>query len=105
MPNMPHFSDTQTASLTISQANQSQLVTKNLYVVEVLNVRLKKTFQYFEKIIRNTTIPYMFKDFRIPCALLNMTSKPPTTSEMGELIILKILSFSNTDNVLSLLVQ
>ena len=47
----------------------------------------------------------MFKDFRVACALLNMIFKPPTTSKMGELITLRLLSFSNKDNVHSLLVQ
>ena len=82
-----------------------RLVTKNRYIVEVLNGRIKKTFQYFDKTIQITTIPYMFVDFRIACALLNMTFKPTTTSEMDELITLRMLSFSNKDNALSLLVR
>jgi len=83
---MPHFSDTSTASLTTTQANQSRLVTKNRYIVEILNGKLKKTFQYFDKTIQNTTIPYMFEDFKIACTLLNMTFKPPTTSSIDVLI-------------------
>ena len=47
----------------------------------------------------------MFEDFRIACALLNITFKPPTTSETVELITLRMLRFSNKDNALALLVR
>ena len=84
---MQHFSNTPTVPLTTSQANQSRLV-------------IKKTYQYFDKTIENTTIPYMFEDFWIACA-----SKPKITSEMDELITLQMLSFPNEDSAYYLLVR
>lgn len=102
---MPHFSNTPIAPLTTTQANQSRLITKNRYIVEVLNGRIKKTFQCFDKTIQNTTIPYMIEDFRIACALINMTFKPPTTSSIDVLITERMLNFSNRNNDLSLLVR
>lgn len=97
---MPHFSDTSTASLTTTQANQSRLVTKNRYIVEILNGRIKKAFQYFDKTIQNTTIPYMFENFRIACAILNITFMPPTTSSI-DVLITECLTFQ-TETVTSL---
>ena len=83
---MPHFSDTPTAPLNNTQVNQSRFVTKSRCVAEALNGKIKKKFQYFDKSIQNTTIPYMFEDLRIAYVLLYMTFKPPTTYKMDEMI-------------------
>ena len=72
VPKMPHLSDTPTALLTTSQANQSQFVTKNRYVVEVPKGRIKKTFQYFDKIIQKNFLSPISLKVREIIVLVNL---------------------------------
>lgn len=44
-------------NLTAIQVNQTRLVTKNQYIVEVINERIKKRLKYFDRTINNITLP------------------------------------------------
>lgn len=102
---MPEFADKPSAALTTDQANRSRLVTKNRFIVEVINGRIKEKFKYFGSIIQNSTIPTLFDDFKIACALLNLTFKPLVVSDHDNLIVERMIQFSNTNNHLSQLIE
>lgn len=102
---MPDFSNSPSAQLTTEQANRSRLVTKNRYVVEQANGRVKQHFSYFEKVIRNTTLTGLFQDFRVACALLNMRFKPPKEAPIEIDIAARMLSLQHLTNNLAQLVD
>lgn len=102
---MPEFADKPSAALTTDQANRSRLVTKNRFIVEVINGRIKEKFKYFGSIIQNSTIPTLFDDFKIACALLNLTFKPLVVSDHDNLIVERMIQFSNANNHLSQLIE
>gem|GEM_PF-2279954 len=102
---MPAFADTPNMPLTTEQANESRLVTKIRYIVEVINGRIKQQYKYFDKTIQNSTVPTLFKDFRIACALLNATYKPVQQSQLDRTIINRMLDYSGKHNYLSELVR
>lgn len=58
---MPSFADTPSAQLTTEQANNSRIITKTRYIVEVVNGRIKKWFKYFDKTVH---IYYIIISFR-----------------------------------------
>lgn len=95
---MPSFADKPSLPLTTQQANSSRLITKVRYIVEVVNGRIKKIFKYFDRTIQNTTLDTLFNDFKIACALLNLTFKPVVTSDLDKRIIDRMLHFSNEKN-------
>ena len=73
---MPPFPDSPSGKLSTKQANDSRSVTKSRYIVEIINGRLKKWFQYFDKTVHNSTLLYLSDDFKIACFLHNVVFKP-----------------------------
>lgn len=101
---MPPFANTPSAQLMTEQANNSRTITKIRYIVEVINGRIKKWFKYFDKTIHNTTLSYLFNDFKIACLLHNIMFKPITSSSLDIEIAERMLLLSNKSNNLSTLV-
>ena len=58
IPKLPSCVPPTQKQLTCSQANQSRLVTKCRYVVEVINGHLKTCFRAFDKQIPNQCLPH-----------------------------------------------
>ena len=103
IPKMPSFADSPNKSLTTEQANQSRLITKSRYVVEYVNGKIKKEFNYFNSAIRNTTLTYVFDDFKIACATYNCRFNPIRSNTSNE-IIKRMLQKVHEKNKLSDLV-
>jgi hypothetical protein len=59
-------------NLTTEEANRTRLVTKCRWIVEAINGQIKQCFRRFDKVWPNQSLPYMIKDFRIVCAILNV---------------------------------
>jgi len=97
---MPEFADIPSVALTTAQANRSRFVTKNRFIVELINGRIKEKFKYFGQTIQNSTIDSLFEDFRIACGLLNLTFEPLKTSNHDNLIVNRMIHFSNQNNPL-----
>lgn len=102
---MPAFSESPSELLTTQQANKSRLITKSRYIVEVINGRIKQQFQYFNKTVQNTTVPSLFDDFKVACALYNFTFTHVCLPKHHDLIIERMLYYSVKDNDLSKLVK
>lgn len=101
---MPSFGDNPNRPLTTEQANSSRFTTKSRFIVEVINGRIKSYFQYFNKIIQNSTVATLFADFKIACALYNATFEPfpdRTTDEM----ITRMITYLHAPNNLAHLVK
>jgi hypothetical protein len=60
---------------TAAEANASRLVTKIRWVIESANGRIKK-WSYFYNTIENLNIPFIEKDFKNICAIIN-AFRPP----------------------------
>lgn len=59
------------AVLTRKQANQSRIVTKIRFIVEVINGRLKMVFKIFSNVWSNLNLPHLQEDLLIAAAILN----------------------------------
>lgn len=79
---MPYFANNPKASLITEQANQSWLITKTQYIVEVINGCIKQKFQYFNKTIQDITALMLFDDFRVACALYSFAFIPVDIPKM-----------------------
>ena len=73
---MPDFSEKASGVLITEQANNSRLITKIRYIVEIVNGRLKEWFCYFDRKIHNSTLLYLFDDFKIAYFLRNIMHQP-----------------------------
>ena len=102
---MPAFPVIPSAALTVKQANASRLITKNRYIVEVINGWIKKYFKYFDNVIHNTTLTYLFEDVKIACLLHNFILQPVKLSPLDIEIANRMLSLSDEPNNLSILVE
>ena len=69
-PKMPSFIEGGCNQLKTSEANQSRLVTKCRWVVEVVNSHLKTSFKALA-FVRNQSLPHIMQDFKISGALIN----------------------------------
>jgi hypothetical protein len=67
-----HFPKLEVGTLTTEEANRTRLVTKCRWIVEAINGQIKQCFRRFDKVWPNQSLPYMIKDFRIVCAILNV---------------------------------
>lgn len=104
IPKMPEFADSPRSTLTTAQANRSRLVTKNRFIVEVINGRAKQ-FKHFDQTIQNSTLESVFEDFRIVCGILNMCFEPLKSSTNDNLIAERMLQLVDRNNPLSDLVE
>lgn len=95
----------QLKQLTTEQANLSRLVTKNRYMVEVVNGRINRNNQYFANVIRNTTVSSAFDDFLIACAIYNFTFTPVEESAIDIIMAERMLRLVNEKNKLLELVS
>ena len=68
---MSEFIEKGNKQLLCEQANNSRLVTKCRFVIEVINGRLKSCFRYFDKVWSNKSLPHMIDDFRIAASIHN----------------------------------
>ena len=53
------------------EANRNRLVTKNRWVVEAVNRRLKTRFRAVHHILQNTNIESKLRELKICCAIIN----------------------------------
>ncbi len=103
---MPAFIQSGKNQLECAQANQSRLVTKCPFAIEVINGKIQQQFRYFDNPVSNRALGHDFRDFQNACALLNAFS-PPVLSDVGTEAIVteRLLSRVNTPNLLFELVS
>lgn len=74
---MPQFiAKGNNGQLTTLQDNQSRLVTKMRYAIEVANGRMKNKWHLFGKIIPSILTKHLMDDYKIGAAMLNAFGKP-----------------------------
>lgn len=87
--------------LTSIQDNQSRLITKLRFVIEVANGRMKEKWHLFGKIIPSILTKHLMSDYKIGAALLNLFAKPIICDRDDFLCIgTRMLSLVNTKNEL-----
>ncbi|CAF1222133.1 unnamed protein product [Didymodactylos carnosus] len=85
---------------TSEQANDNRMITVIRWIVEAANGRLKQ-FKYLDKIVPNSTLPYIFDYISIVAALINAFQAPciqDTTND--QYIAGEMLQRRNKKNVL-----
>ena len=98
---MPQFIKPGEKQLTWQQANQSRIVTKCRFVVEMVNGAIKQRYRYFDHIWSTKAVPHLIEDFKIACAIYNKYgTRILSDSGEGEEIAQNILSRENRPNKL-----
>ncbi|XP_061171659.1 uncharacterized protein LOC133181135 [Saccostrea echinata] len=81
---MPSFLSKTSKQHSTAEANSSRLVTKIRWVVEAVNVRIKK-WQYLNNVVHNSQIPYIGDFVRIVCSVINKYRPPIKTNDDDDL--------------------
>jgi hypothetical protein len=102
----PAFVPTTQKQLTTIEANQTRLVTKCRYVVEVTNAFLKTCFRALDKTVPNQSLLHYLDDFRIAAALINkyhsrIYSDGENSVDMADKMLAKV----NEENQLETIIQ
>jgi len=84
--------------LTTAQANDSRLTTRCMWIVEVINGRLKTLFRANDKIHHNTSLPHKIDDSRISASLINKYFPNFGTNKYDSTIANTMKSKLNTTN-------
>lgn len=105
LPKMPSFADGPRLPLTTEQANTSRLVTRLRYQVEKANGNIKLKYKYFNQTIQNSVVPDLFNDFKVACALCNLTFKPSQPKELEKQIAYSMLERSMQKNLLQIVIK
>ncbi|XP_043476198.1 uncharacterized protein LOC122507514 [Leptopilina heterotoma] len=102
---MPSFADGPRLPLTTEQANISRLVTRVRFQVEKVNGNVKSKFKYFNQTTQNTVLPHLFSDFKVACALYNLTFKKSIPNELEREIAYNMLERSTQKNLLQVVIK
>jgi len=83
------------------EANNSRLITKIRWVIEALNGLIKQ-WKYFSNVVPNKNIPFIEKDFKIVCSLINRfySDRVKSDVEKESLMANNMLSKLNQKNTL-----
>ncbi len=83
------------------EANNSRLITKIRWVIEALNGIIKQ-WKYFANVVPNKNIPFIEKDFKIVCSLINRyySDRVKSDAEKESVIAKSMLSKLNLKNTL-----
>jgi len=98
---MPQLLKKDQCQFTVNQANQTRKVTKNRWVVESANGRMKNVWKFFKHMIEGSYTPSVMKFFRVACAISNryfvqlQQEKP-----IHDVIARKVLERQHRDNEL-----
>lgn len=68
---IPEFIDGGKAQLTTKQANNSRIVTKTRFIVEIRNGHIKQKWKHLDGVKNIESIPYLMKDYQVCAALVN----------------------------------
>lgn len=68
---IPSFLKPNQKQLPIDESNETRLVTKTRFIVEVRNSHMKRIWKYFDGENRTNMCPFLISDFKIAAALLN----------------------------------
>lgn len=92
--------------MATEESSTSRLVTKIRWVVESANSRIK-TWKYFEKVIRNTQIPFIADYIQIICGLCNKYLPPLSSGseEEDEVVGCKMLHLAKQSNLLKIRIE
>lgn len=98
---MPSFLEKKAKALSVSEANQTRIVTSLRWVVESANGRIKR-WNFWRNTVRNCDFEFIEQDFKITCALINrfrpQLSKTDDTANIN--IYREMLLKSQQDNPL-----
>ena len=92
--------------LTLSESNESRIVTKVRWVIESINGHLKNKFKNIGNVCRNASLENTYKDIKIACALLNKYgTRLYSDRNNDEMIIDQVRIRRNKENLLFNLVN
>jgi hypothetical protein len=92
--------------LTVLEANQSRFVTKNRWVIEVINGKLKTLFKQNNKVHQTSELPHVIDDMRVSAAILNKFYGTYSSDKGSELIISTNMKAKlNTPNALESIIE
>jgi len=72
------------------------------YQVEKVNENVKLKYKYFSQVISNLDMSELFNDFKVACALYNLTFSPSVVTELEKDIAYTMLERSNQPNLLQI---
>lgn len=75
------------------------------YQVEKVNGNVKLKYKYFSQVISNLVVSELFNDFKVACALYNLTFSPSVVTELEKDIAYTMLERSNQPNLLQILIK
>jgi hypothetical protein len=96
---MPALLGKNQKQLTTMEANESRLVTKLRYVVEVTNCFCKRSFQALRE-VQNQSLKHTIEDYKIAGALINKFNKRLISDGDCEEVADKMLETLNQPNEL-----
>lgn len=99
---IPTFTKNSSTQLTRTEANNSRMVTKVRFVVEVRNSHIKNIWKHLDGVKNYQSIPYLKHDFRIGAALVNaFCSKIESDQNDWEIVANQMLTQFDEKNVLT----
>lgn len=97
---MPSFLSKSTKKYTTAEANQNRFITKIRWIVESVNGRIKQ-FKFFDRVIQNSSLPYVHDYLRIVCAITNAYHSRLILNTSNDVEIARVmLERQKTKNVL-----
>lgn len=87
--------------LSTKQANQSRIVTKIRFMIEVRNSHIKNKWKYLSAVKNVESLPTLMKDFEVCVAFVNAFCDPFQSDKHDfEIIVRRMLELRNSPNVL-----